>query len=151
MPYDLVLFASSTDLPLAWRKTLGSLAPEVRRRIKYVGGCSDEELSAWYRGASLFVYPTLAEGFGLPALEAMACGCPVLASPLTSVPEVVAGAGAYLRDPTEPRMIAEDIEKTLGDVGLLADLARRGLERASRFTWRRCAELTLQVYEALPY
>jgi glycosyltransferase involved in cell wall biosynthesis len=90
--------------------------------------------------------PSLSEGFGLPAIEAMACGTPVLASNVGAVPEVVGDAGLYF-DPTCPEQIASAIHRIASDAEDRAMLQRKALDRASRFTWVRAAELTYAVLE----
>lgn len=99
--------------------------------------------------ASVFVFPSLAEGFGLPVLEAMACGAPVVTSNRSSLPEV-AGSAAELCDPTDHASIGQAIGKVLRDPDLAADLRRLGVKRAKEFSWDRTAQLTVDVYrEAL--
>lgn len=102
-------------------------------------------LPALYSGARLFVYPSLYEGFGLPPLEAMACGAAVLASGAASLPEVVGDAG-LLVEPRDDRAFGEAMARALEDTAWRDDLGRRGLQRARAFTWRRCAEQTLDIY-----
>ncbi|MES2354984.1 MAG: glycosyltransferase family 1 protein [Pseudomonadota bacterium] len=109
--------------------------------VKHVGYVSDGELKALYEHASCFVYPSLYEGFGLPPLEAMACGCPVIVSNRASLPEVCGDAALYC-DARDPRSIADQIVRLMGDSELRANLRQRGLERASGFSWKRCARET---------
>ncbi|MDR6904637.1 glycosyltransferase involved in cell wall biosynthesis [Agromyces sp. 3263] len=101
-----------------------------------------EELHDLYRRASVMVFPSLYEGFGLPPLEAMASGCPVAASDAGSIPEVC-GDAAVLFDPTDPRAIARGILEALDRSD---DLARRGLEHAARFTWDACVDAHISAY-----
>lgn len=119
-----------------------ALAPHVR----FTGFVAEEDLPALYNGADLFVFPSLCEGFGLPVLEAMACGTPVVTSNTSSLPEV-AGDAALLVDPTDVAAITEAMERVLSDPVLAADLRARGLARASQFSWERTARETLAVYE----
>jgi alpha-1,3-rhamnosyl/mannosyltransferase len=114
---------------------------EVRR----LGPVSEDDLPSLYAGAALFVFPSLYEGFGLPPLEAMACGAPVLVSSVASLPEVV-GEAAELCDPTPPA-IAAAIERVLGDPSQQEELRRRGPLRARRFDWVESARLLRVVYE----
>ncbi|MFQ6001145.1 MAG: glycosyltransferase family 4 protein, partial [Anaerolineae bacterium] len=100
---------------------------------------------ALYNLADLFVFPSLYEGFGLPPLEAMACGTPVVASDLSSLPEVV-GDGALLVPPQEVEALAAAMEKALSDPSLWEELRRKGLERAKRFTWSEAAKRLLAIY-----
>jgi glycosyltransferase involved in cell wall biosynthesis len=110
------------------------------------GRVADELLPTLYSGALAFVYPSLYEGFGLPPLEAMACGTPVLTSNVTSLPEVVGDAG-LLVDPYNVEAIAHGIRRLVEDSALREELKRKGLERAKQFTWERTAELTWAVLE----
>ena len=109
------------------------------------GAVSLDELVALYREASCLVFPSLYEGFGLPPLEAMACGCPVAASRTGALPEVC-GDAAVLFDPLDPEGIAAGVEEALDRAG---ELAARGLERAAGFTWERTARAHEEVYRAL--
>jgi glycosyltransferase involved in cell wall biosynthesis len=124
-----------------------AIAAGIGDRVIFPGFVPEADLPALYAGASLFVFPTLYEGFGLPALESMACGTPVACSRTTSLPEVTAGAAA-LFDPEDPRDIAAVIGALLADPDLLADFRARGLRRAACATWRTCAELTAAAYDA---
>lgn len=121
---------------------------KVSGRVIWLENVADEELPALYSGASVFCLPSNYEGFGLPALEAMACGTPVVVSDRGSLPEVVGEAG-ILVNPDAPASISEGIQRVLSDSKLAADLRKRGLERAKTFTWRRMTEQTLAVYRQL--
>lgn len=118
------------------------------RDIVFTGYVSDEELPALYSGALCFVYPSYFEGFGLPIIEAMQCGCPVIAGSLTSVPEVVGEAGVLI-DPFSAESIATAMHSLIANTAARNDLRKRGLERAKKFDWQRTAKLTLQVYEQI--
>jgi glycosyltransferase involved in cell wall biosynthesis len=104
-----------------------------------------EDLAALYATATVFAYPSLYEGFGLPILEAMAAGTPVLTSNVSSMPEV-AGDAALLCDPTSVDSIADGLRRLLSDAALRAQLAERGRAREAQFTWERTADLTMQSY-----
>jgi glycosyltransferase involved in cell wall biosynthesis len=106
----------------------------------------EEDKPAIYSGASLFVFPSLYEGFGLPPLEAMGCGTPVVCSNRTSLPEVV-GDAAITVDPDDTHALVDAIRRVLTDEALQADLRARSLERAKQFSWRKTAQETLAVYE----
>jgi alpha-1,3-rhamnosyl/mannosyltransferase len=108
----------------------------------------EEDLPALYSGALLFAFPSEYEGFGLPVLEAMACGVPVLAARVSSLPEV-AGDAALFVGAQDLDAIAQGMDELLGNEGLRKHLAERGLERARKFSWERCAEQTLQVYKRM--
>jgi glycosyltransferase involved in cell wall biosynthesis len=109
----------------------------------WLGRVSDEELVALYRGARCLVYPSLYEGFGIPVLEAMACGTPVVTS-AGGATEEVAGGAAVLVDPHDPAAIAAGIEEASSRRD---ELRARGLERAAQFSWERVAAETRAVYE----
>jgi len=109
------------------------------------GYVPDQDLPKLYRAATAFVYPSLFEGFGLPPLEAMACGTPVLTSNVSSLPEVT-GEAALLIDPKNESELAAALLRITDDHNLRAQLRRRGIEQAKKFTWRTAAETTLQLY-----
>lgn len=113
--------------------------------VQFTGYVPDEHLPALYSGADLFVFPSLYEGFGLPPLEAMACGTPVVCSNAASLPEVV-GDAAVTVDPYDVDALAEAMHRVLADRELREDLRARGLARARQFTWERTARETLAVY-----
>jgi glycosyltransferase involved in cell wall biosynthesis len=117
-------------------------------RLKFTGYVPDADLPVLYNAADLFAYPSLYEGFGLPPLEAMACGTPVVTSNVTSLPEVVADA-ALAVDPTDEAALSEALLQGLTDEALRTRLRAAGFERAAGFSWERTAELTLEVYQAL--
>ena len=110
-----------------------------------VGAVSGDDLPVLLSGATAFAYPSVFEGFGLPPLEAMACGVPVICSNTTSLPEVV-GEAAVTFDPSRIEDIAHALRRVLTDPALRADLAGRGPARAAHFSWRTTAELTLAAY-----
>lgn len=116
--------------------------------VRLVPNVADADLPALYSGAELFAFPSLYEGFGLPPLEAMACGVPVLCAHASSLPEVV-GDAALLADPYSVEELAGGLARLLADPALRRELRERGLQRAAEFSWRRTAEETLRVYEAI--
>jgi glycosyltransferase involved in cell wall biosynthesis len=113
--------------------------------VRFWGRVDEETLVALYNLAAVLVFPSFYEGFGLPVLEAMACGTPVVAANAASLPEVVGDAG-LLVDPHSPEALADAIARVLDDRALADDLRVRGLERAREFTWERTAEQTMHVY-----
>jgi glycosyltransferase involved in cell wall biosynthesis len=115
---------------------------------RLLGRVSEAELRALYAGAAAFAYPSLYEGFGLPVLEAMAAGAPVVTSSVSSLPEV-AGDAALLVDPLDPRAIADALRRVLTDPALAADLRARGPQRAASFSWERTARETLALLGSL--
>jgi glycosyltransferase involved in cell wall biosynthesis len=120
----------------------------IRDHIIFVEGLSDEQLRSYYSGASLLVMPSLAEGFGLPPLEAMACGCPVVATTGGSLPEVV-GNAAITVAPQDHHGMADAITSLLEDQTLRHTLIARGLTQAATFTWDSAAHQTLAVYSEI--
>jgi glycosyltransferase involved in cell wall biosynthesis len=128
------------------------IAKEISRRglngaVRFADLPSDETLSEAYRGAVGFLFPSLYEGFGLPPLEAMASGIPVLTSNVCSLPEVV-GNAALLVDPLDVEEIAEGIRRLVRDTDLRLRLRENGLRRAAHFSWEKTAQLTSQVLES---
>ena len=118
----------------------------LTEKVLELGHVSDAQLHALYAGAEMFVYATLWEGFGLPLLEAMASGTPVIASNVTSIPEI-AGQAALLVDPYDVSAIANAMIQLHRDNSLRQTLIKAGLERAAQFTWLRTAELTISAYK----
>lgn len=123
---------------------LPQFAREAGEGVLFTGYVADDELPALYSLASCFVYPSLYEGFGLPPLEAMACGTPVITSDTASLPEVTGGA-AVLVDPREATSLSAAIQRVLEDAALRERLVADGLKRAGGMTWERSAEALLDV------
>lgn len=117
-------------------------------RIKFLGRLSDAELARCYRGATALVFPSLYEGFGLPVVEAMACGTPVITANTTSLPEV-AGEAAILVDPNSAEEIAAAMIRVGTDVQLREQLRIAGVKRAGEFTWRKVADRVAEVLKAV--
>lgn len=120
----------------------------VEHAIRFSGIVSNDALPALYRGARAVVLPSLFEGFGLPVLEAMACGVPVLASNRTSIPEV-AGDGALLVDPESIDEIADGLTRVIGDSSLRARLVASGLQQAAKFSWDTTAQSIMTLLAAI--
>jgi glycosyltransferase involved in cell wall biosynthesis len=114
--------------------------------VRWIGYVAEQDKPTLYRNAGVFVFPSRREGFGLPPLEAMACGAPVVASDGGSLPEIIGPAG-FAVDPDDPRNMAGAIIAILTEEGLAADLRRRGPEQAAKFTWENTATETLLVYD----
>jgi glycosyltransferase involved in cell wall biosynthesis len=123
-------------------------AEERKDRVRMLGFVDDADLPALYRGAALFAFPSLYEGFGLPVLEAMACGVPVVCSNTSSVPEV-AGDAALLIDPHDEESLAQALERLLSDEGLREQMVKQGFERAGQFTWERAARQLLSTIDTV--
>lgn len=123
-------------------------AKEGMTNIKILGFVEKDELAALYSGARAFVYPSLYEGFGLPVLEAMACGCPVITSNLGSMKEI-SGKAALLVEPESIDSLAGAISQALRSSKIYDELRLRGFKRAGEFNWERTASQTLEVYRSL--
>jgi glycosyltransferase involved in cell wall biosynthesis len=119
---------------------------KLHKHVRFLGFVPDRTLAALYRLAAVFVFPSLYEGFGLPPLEAMASGTPVITSNVSSLPEVV-GEAALLIDPYEPGAIAEAMRRVLTEPGLSDRLRAQGLARARTFSWERSVRRVREIYE----
>jgi glycosyltransferase involved in cell wall biosynthesis len=119
---------------------------ELTGDVLFPGYIPPAELPLWYNAAELFVYPSLYEGFGLPPLEAMACGTPVITSNVSSLPEVVGEAGLTV-DPMNSEGLAEAMNQVLSDGILRQSMREQGLARAGRFSWAKAAQETVEVYQ----
>jgi len=148
IPHTLVMAGErrwNTRAELAGIERLG-----LTQRILFPGWIEHGDLAAVYSLADLFLFPSLYEGFGIPLIEAMACGCPIVTANTCAPPEVVAGAGVLV-DPASVADIAAGIRRGLADERLRAELIARGLERAKDFSWDRCARQVLAVFDALEH
>ena len=113
--------------------------------MRFLGFVPDATLAALYRMAAVFVFPSLYEGFGLPPLEAMASGTPVICANVSSLPEVV-GDAAFLIDPLDPQAMADAMSRVLLDADLRAEMIRRGRERVHAFSWERSVKRIHDIY-----
>lgn len=120
----------------------------LQNRIKFLGFVPNEDLPYLYSAAELFVYPSMYEGFGLPPLEAMACGCPVLCSNATCLPEIAGADGIYF-NPYNTIEMAEKMLKILKDDDLRHKLSQRGIKHANKFSWQKTAQETSAVYRTI--
>jgi glycosyltransferase involved in cell wall biosynthesis len=146
--FDLVLAGS-----LGWdhSQLLQKITASAKKHcIRLPGYIEDADLPALYSAAEVFVYPSIYEGFGLPILESMACGTPVITSSVSSLPEV-AGNAALLVDPRNLADLAWALQKVLAEKSLRDELTARGLQRAAIFTWDLTAQKTLSVYQHLVF
>ncbi len=144
--FDLVLAGS-----LGWdySQLLQKITASTKKHcIRLPGYIEDADLPALYSAAEAFVYPSIYEGFGLPILESMACGTPVITSSVSSLPEV-AGNAALLVDPRNLAALTSGLQKVLADKSLRDELTARGLQRAANFTWDLTAQKTLSIYQHL--
>ncbi len=119
---------------------------KLHQYVRFLGFVPDKTLACLYRLAAVFVFPSLYEGFGLPPLEAMASGTPVITSKVSSLPEVV-GDAALLIDPYDPGAIADAMRRVLTEPALAEDLRRRGLERVGHFSWERSVRRVREIYD----
>ncbi len=134
----------------------GRLSKSERRKISslnldgrvFQADVSDDELVYLYRNALMFVYPSLYEGFGIPILESMKSGCPVIAGRSSSIPEVSGNAG-LLFDPYSVDSLSEKITQLIDNNGLRQDLIKKGIKREKFFSWKKCTEETVKIYERL--
>ncbi len=142
---DVTLVIAGAWLPQHPEPRQPAQALGIDDRVCWLGALSGEDLPALYTAADAFVFPSLYEGFGLPVIEAMACGTPVVCANTSSLPEV-AGDAALLFDPTQAEAMVAALRRMLNDADVRADLRRRGLAQAVRFSWARTAQETLALY-----
>jgi glycosyltransferase involved in cell wall biosynthesis len=125
-----------------------NLSSKLKDRVLIMPDCNDQDLGLFYSGAELLAAPSLYEGFGLPVLEAMACGCPVLISDQGALPEIAGDAGLQV-DPYDIRDIKEGMRKVLFHQDLRCLLKDRGIKRAGQFSWEKTARIVLDTYQSL--
>ncbi len=144
--YNLVVVGANKD-DIHILKDLSSDL-NIRSSVKFTGFVPEDHLPIFYNASNVFVYPSLYEGFGLPPLEAMSCGTAVITSNITSIPEVV-GNGGILIDPFDTKSLSNSLESLLNDKKLLQELKIRGLKQASKFSWEKTSEKTLDAYKKI--
>ncbi len=142
--YNLVIAGAKKDLG----EYLSSEYSYLASKIIFTGFIPQEELPVFYNACEVFVYPSLYEGFGLPPLEAMSCGAPVITSNVTSIPEVVENSGLLINPYSEDEL-TQSLEKLLNDESLRKNLSESGLKQASKFSWKITAEKTFEAYEQI--
>ncbi len=145
--HDLVIIGKKEGF-ITGDDSVSKMALELRNRVHFTGYIEDNTLKQYFAHANALVFPSLYEGFGLPPLEAMACGCPVVVSNVASLPEVCGDAALYC-DPMNPQDIADKIILLLNDDALRNNLRKKGIEQARKFTWEKCAEKTIEVINNL--
>ncbi len=146
VPHDLVLTGSKSWKDSSVFQTMEKL--NLSDRVKLLGFVEHEDMPVLYNLAEVYVYPSLYEGFGLPVLEAMQCGCPVVASDATSIPEV-AGDAAVLVNALDSKDLADAIYRVITDMELRKKLIDSGFEQVKKFSWDRCADTMLKVIRQL--
>ncbi len=129
-------------------KQLYTSYPAIAHRLRHIGYVPDGQLPSFYQQAELFLFASFYEGFGLPALEAMSCGCPVVAAHAGSLPEVCGQAACYI-DPHSPQQIAERLAYLLSNKAARLELSQKGVSRSRDFCWSKCADLHCEVIERL--
>jgi glycosyltransferase involved in cell wall biosynthesis len=143
--YDLVIVGKKEGF-ITGDQSVIELAKSMGERIHFTGFVENWELKQYVKNAALMVYPSLYEGFGLPPLEAMAAGCPVIVSRIASLPEVCEEASLYF-DPFSPEDIAEKIIKVVNDNSLRSDLVKRGFKQSKKYSWQTTAFETIRLIE----
>lgn len=141
--YHLAIVWTASDLATSISKIIEDL--DISKFVHFLYHVSNEDLVSLYSEASLFAFPSLYEGFGLPVLEAMACGTPVIAAKTSSIPEI-AGDAALLVEPEDTNGFVLAMTQILSDDRLAIELMRKGMERNAMFSWEKCARETLMVY-----
>jgi glycosyltransferase involved in cell wall biosynthesis len=121
---------------------------DLSKDVKILQGASDTDLAELFSGSRALVFPSIGEGFGLPVVEAMACGAPVICGNRCAMSEVAGGAALCI-DPTDIEQIADAMERVMCDTGMVQSLRAGGLERAKQFSWTRTAQETLALYQRL--
>jgi hypothetical protein len=148
LPADLCFAVTGSGGPLESAARELVRTAHLADRVAFLGFIPDDDYPALMSGCTLFYFPSLLEGFGLPALEAMSCGAPVVTSSTTSLPEVC-GDAALLVDPADVPAMSDALVETARTTSLRDEFGRRGRERASEFSWRRVAQQTLDLYREL--
>lgn len=147
IPHDLVIVGKKEGF-ITGDEAVANEAARLGSRVQFTGYVEDEMLRQYFAHADALVFPSLYEGFGLPPLEAMAAGCPVLVSTAASLPEICGDAAVYC-DPYRAEDIASKLLELLTDEGLCEEFRRKGYERARTFTWERCVSQTCDVIRGL--
>jgi glycosyltransferase involved in cell wall biosynthesis len=144
---------NKTDLVIAGRwgwesKSILALVNQLNleERVHFPGYIAQEDLPALYTLANIFVYPSLYEGFGLPVLEAMACGTPVITSNISSMPELIGESGILVQTGNLNALISA-MRNVIENSGKLTEMSEKSLIRAAKFSWKKTAQLTLEAYE----
>lgn len=148
LPHKLVLVGQPGFRYQEIDAKIQTLPQSIQKEIIPTGYLPTHEVIRWLKNADILLFPTLYEGFGLPVLEAMAAGVPVLASQIPALKEIASDA-AFFVDPQKPKEIATGIERLLSDQDVRKQLIQKGQERAKSFSWQKCAQETLNVLQAV--
>jgi glycosyltransferase involved in cell wall biosynthesis len=144
IPHDLVLVGQKG---WNWEPIFQEMErPNLKQRVHWIGYIPDQERVYFYNAADLLAYPSWYEGFGMPLLEAMQCGCPVITSNSSAMPEVVGDAGLFI-DPAQEESLKEAVLRLIREPGLAEKMKIAGLEQAKKFSWEKSARITLEVFE----
>lgn len=143
---DLQLVITGKSDPLYPEVESEAVKQNLQNKVIFTGLVKEDELIALYNLANIYVFPSLYEGFGLPVLEAFACGTPICASNISSLPEIAGEGNAIFFNPADPKDMADKIEKVLIDIKLAEDLICKGSERIKFFSWEKMAKEILKVY-----
>lgn len=146
LPHDLVIAGDDAN-PLGEELRNFAASQGLAERVRFLGFTEHERLIALYRGADVLLHPSLTEGFGITALEAMACGVPVVASEAGALREVCGEAGRFVADAMDADGFAGELREVLADEALRRRMSRAGVARAAEFSWSRIGDQTLAVYE----
>jgi len=146
--HDLVIVGANKDEGGSLNELSSDL--NIQSNIKFTGFVPEDLLPVFYNACEVFAYPSLYEGFGLPPLEAMSCGTPIITSNISSIPEVV-GDGGILIDPFNMKNLMYSLEALLNDNEIKNELASKALKRASDFSWKKTSEKTIEVYNKILY
>ena len=144
IPHQLVISGKEDFLPRQTREEIK--ISRYKKDIIFTGYLPENYLPLFYNLADVFVYPSLYEGFGLPCLEALSCGCPLVSSNISSIPEIVNGAGLLI-NPLDTEELAMAIHRVISNPRLREELKEKGLEQAKQFSWGNTAQKTLEVYK----
>lgn len=144
--HDLVIVGSNKDELENLKSLCSNLS--VSKNIKFTGFVRESMMPIFYNASDLFVYPSLYEGFGLPPLEAMSCGTPVITSDISSIPEVT-GDSAILIDPNDIESLMYSIEAILNEASIQNELSLKGLKRSKSYSWEKTSEETLKIYNKI--
>lgn len=144
--YDLVIVGSNKDDSDMLKELSSNL--NIDKNIKFTGFVAEKMMPIFYNACDIFIYPSLYEGFGLPPLEAMSCGTPVIASNISSIPEVVE-EGGILINPLDMENFMYSIEALINDITIREDLSSKALKQAAKFSWEKTSERTIEVYNKI--